>query len=194
MKILTKERVKEIEKLRKKAKEALKELIKETKNKEIKEWYKQVLYNIENIPVGFFPRKVLSARIAKIGNRLIGSIIKGQQVSSIQVMQIGKNIVVKGSRWIELPADLVFKGNHITMEGIMTLMHEYSHFPRKTSGFAKAMGLSHRHAEELIADLVSAKVARKMGLPKEEIKLIGLERVGYYGRFPFKELFEKAIK
>ncbi len=192
-KILSKERKKALDKFREKAIHTVKEMIKEEKNPVLKKAFTQTLKNIASLPLEFYPRKYLSARFARSGKMVIGSIIKGQQVSKIIVYEKGldKRVIIQSK--IQLPAEYIFEGNKLSLNGIHTLMHEYCHFPRDVRSFAQGLNISEEQAEELIADLVSARISVKMGMEKEKVYSFYSGRDAVFYPFPFRRVLEKVL-
>lgn len=195
-KILTKERIENLNKFRSLMKEAVIQMIKEEKNPAVKSAYERTLKNIESVPVNFFPKKNLVHAIYKIGKQVFSSEVLGEHKQEIIVMKKGKQtFVVRGKRNIDIPAEHFFHENNLNWQGIHTLMHEYSHDPaRNVLEFSNQIHLNPEQTEELIADLLSAKIARKMGMNRERVLSFYRGRQGVYGKFPFNETLEKAIK
>ena len=193
-KILTKERIKAVNDFRKTAVKALKELEKSTKDQASKVVYKRMLRNVQTTPVYFYPRRNMKETVFKAGNRIFSSVVKGEHVNVIKILQKGSQRFLLKSDFINLPAEHMFDGDKMTIEGIFTLSHEYAHFPKPALGrFAKANKITFTQAEELMADTLSAKLAVKMGYPKEFVlgHFYGRELV--YGKIPFKRFIWNAV-
>ncbi len=195
-KILTKQRIENLNKFRNLMKEAVSHMIEEEKNPAVKAAYERTLKNIESVPINFFPKKNLVHAIYKIGKQIFTSEVLGEHKQEIIVMKKGKQtFVIRGKRNIDIPSEHFFHENNLNWQGIHTLMHEYCHDPaRNVLKFSNQIHLNSEQAEELIADLLSAKIARKMGMNKERVLSFYRGRQGVYGKFPFKETLEKAIK
>lgn len=193
MPILTKERIKMLNEFRKKLIKVLKELIKKEKNPFIRDAFEETLQNVELLPIKFIPSKVLAARYGVVGGTIIGSVVKGQQLNQIIIVQKGMNKYVIRRREIDLPAGHLFKGNKLAWDGVHTLMHEYCHSLRNLNVLAEKLKLSNEQAEELIADLLSARIALEMNFPKEVILSFYSGRDFVYGGFPFREKLIKLL-
>jgi len=192
-KILSRERVKALEEFRRKLIEVLEDSIKKEKNAAIRQAYSNALFNAESIPIKFVPAKALSSAVFIAGNRMVTSVVKGQQVNQIILVQKGKNKYLIKRREIDLPAWHLFEGNKLAWNGVHTLMHEYCHGMRELNSFALKLNLSYEQAEELIADLLSAKIALKMNFPKERILSFYHGRESLYGSFPFWETLKNIL-
>jgi len=193
--ILTKKREKELTHFRKYAIKALHELEKKEKHHSIKELYQDMASNIEKTPLMFYDAQNLRSKVYRVGNKVFGSVTKGEHVRQIMVYQQGPNTYVKSKNYINLPADHIFDGDRMSMDGIFTLAHEYGHFPKRhVNVFADAYNVSEEQAEELLADILSAKLAVKMGYPKTHVLRHYLGREIVYGTFPFKQFIKDAVK
>lgn len=193
--ILTKKRKKALDSFLSNAIKSLKELRKETKSRIVKEMYELMLENVARTPIYFYPSKILRAKFYSHGGRIGLGITQGENVSVFKIIQIGgmKKIVRKS--FINLPAEHVFKGDKISLAGILTLCHEYAHFPKpKLFEFAEKHNMTPGQAEELLADALSAKLAVKMGFKKEEVIAHFAGREIVYGNIPFKEFILRAIR
>ncbi len=192
--VLTKKRRGQLDKFRENAVKAIEEMIKEEKNETIRNALDTALSNVENTPLKFYPRRSLRSAIYSTRGRVFGSMLKGLSVNRIAVMQKGPKMFVIRSRHIELPAEHLFEGDRLTLDGVHTLMHEYCHSVRNVSEFAEKLKLSPEQAEELIADLLSARIAVKMGIERETVYGFYGGRGMVYGGFPFHEMLKRALK
>jgi len=194
-KILTKKRVKAVNDFRKRAIQALKELAKKEKDENTRFLYERMIENVENTPVVFYPRKSLRETVFTVGGRVFSSVTRGENVNVIKIIQRGNQRFILRSNYINLPAEHLFEGNSLTIEGIFTLAHEYAPFPKPALHlFARAHGLRLKQAEELLADMLAAKLAAKMGFKKENILGHFAGREIVYGSFPFYDFIERAVK
>ncbi len=174
--------------------QALKELEKEARNPLVKSLFEAMAENVARTPIYFYPSKVLRANFYSHGGRLSVSVTKGENVSIFKIIQIGGRHIIKRESFINLPAAHVFKGEKMTLDGILTLCHEYAHFPKpKILEFAKIHSMSVTQAEELFADVLSAKLAVKMGFPKNEVIRHFSGREIVYGKIPYREFILRAI-
>jgi len=192
--ILGRKRVKALDKFREKAVKALKELKKNTKIGLEKELFERMIYNVENTPIYFYPRKTLKEKIFFARGRMFASTLKGEHVNVIKIFQKGSQRFMLRSNYINLPAEHVFEEDKLTIDGIFTLAHEYAHFPKPAlAEFAEANKITVEQAEELLADTLSAKLAVAMGYPKENVLQHFQGRQLVYGRIPFKKLIWNAV-
>lgn len=192
--ILTGKRKKALEGFRKNAISALKDLSKKAKDDVSKAIFDRMVYSVEKTPIYFFPRKVLKATFLP-GTNIPVAATMGENVSKFKIFHEGERDFFVRDNYINLPAGHVFSGDNLSMNGIFTLAHEYAHFPKPAiAEFARLHHLSHERAEELVADILSAKLCVKMGFPKEHVlgHFIGREIV--YGNFPFWKFIENAVK
>jgi len=192
--ILSRKRKKALDSFLANAVKALKELERAAKNSLVKELFEAMAENVARTPIYFYPRKALRANFYSQGGRIGMSITKGENVSFFKIIQIGGIRRVSRKSFINLPAGHIFSGDKMTMDGILTLCHEYAHFPKpKLARFAEKHSMGTGQAEELFADVLSAKLAVKMGFPKEEIIRHFSGREIVYGSIPFKEFILRAI-
>ena len=193
--ILSRKRTKELDRFRHGAINALNELAKHAPDDKVRHLYNRMAQNVERTPLVFYPRRNLKAKIYRMSGRIFGTVTKGEHVNKITIMQKGKDRFVITSDYINLPAEHVFDGEKLSIGGIFTLSHEYAHFPKPDIGsFAAAYGISEGQAEELLADLLAAKLAVKMGYPKANVLHHFRGREVVYGSFPFKKVIEDATK
>jgi hypothetical protein len=195
-KILTKERVRNLNYFREQMKKAVEEMIKRENNPTLKRAYERVLLNLETVPINFYPKKTLLTAIFRIGKHFIASEILGEHKQTVKVIRKGNRfVVVPEGRIIEIPAEHFFYGNKLTWKGVHTLMHEMCHDPlRNVFEFSREIHLTPSQTEELIADLLSARIAIKMGFPREKVLSLYHGREMVYGKFPFRKMLEKATK
>jgi len=193
--LLSKERKKALDGFREQAVSALAEMEKASKDGLSQELYAGMRRNVENTPIIFYPRKTLKEKIYKFRGRVFGSVVKGEHVNQIRIYQKGRQRFVVQSNYINMPAFHVFEGNRLTVDGIFTLAHEYAHFPKPALGaFARANEMSYEQAEELLADALSAKLAVKLGYPREKVLGRFSGRGLVYGRIPFRKFIQKAAE
>ena len=120
---------------------------------------------------------------------------KGENVKQIRIIQQGNRFLIQSIAHINLPAEHIFSGNRLTLEGVFTLCHEYSHFPKPgVMVFAQHNRMGLEQAEEFLADMLAAKLAKQLGYSKQTIleQLAGREIV--YGAIPFKQKILRAIE
>lgn len=180
---------------RKKAIATLEELARESKSEIDKELYYHMIENVKNNPLVFYPRKNIKEEIVNYGPFQSVSVTKGEHVNAYtQITQGSKQYVVK-SDYINLPAEHVFHGDKMTVDGVFTIAHEYAHFPKPVLGpFAQRYRLNHEQAEELAADILSAKLAAKLGFSEEQIMPHFYGREIVYGSFPFMAWIKKVVE
>lgn len=193
--VLTKKRRKELDRFRSAAIKALSELAKRAPNDEVRQLYERMAHNVEKTPLVFYPRRNLKEKIFRLRGRIFGTVTKGEHVNRITIVQQGMHRFVIMSDYINLPAEHVFDGEKLSISGIFTLSHEYAHFPKpQIASFASAYSLGAGQAEELLADLLAAKLAVKMGYPKEHVLKHFRGRGVVYGTFPFEKFIKEAVK
>jgi len=191
--VMTKKRRKVLDSFLSNTVKALKEMRKEEKNRIVKDLFDLMTQNVARTPIYFYPRKILRANFYSQGGRIEMGVTQGENVSYFKIIQIGGTTKIERKSFINLPSEHVFDGDKMTLNGLLTLCHEYAHFPKPKLGeFAKKFGLGSTQAEELLADMLSAKLAVKMGFPKKEVVKHFSGREIVYGRFPFKEFISKA--
>ncbi len=192
--ILDKERVKALDGFRASAVRALDDLGKNAKTDLEKTLFAGMKKNVQRTPIYFYPRKSLKERILHAGGRTFASVVKGEHVNVIKIYQRGKQRFVVRDNYINMPAEHVFDGGKLAVDGIFTLSHEYAHFPKPAlSKFAAVNGISAEQAEELLADTLSAKLAVALGYPKELVLGHFKGREIVYGKIPFKQLIWNAV-
>lgn len=192
--ILGSDRVKALDNFRAGALKALKELEKGAKTPLEKGLYSRMARNVEGTQIFFYPRKTLREKIFHSQGRVYASVVKGEHVNVIKIFQKGKQRFIIRDNYINMPAEHVFEGKKLSIDGIFTLAHEYAHFPKPALGqFAEANGISYEQAEELMADTLSAKLAVSMGYPKEMILKHFKGRELVYGKFPFRKMIWNAV-
>lgn len=192
--ILTKKREEALGEFRKQAVKALEDMKKDEKNRDIKELYDSMVCNIERTPIFFYPRRNLRAFAYRIGDRIFGSVTMGENVNRIWVIQKGRNHFVVRDNYINLPAEHIFEGESLTIEGIFTLAHEYAHFDKPLlAPFAESLKIAPSVAEELLADTLSAKLAVTLGYGKNAVLGHFSGREVVYGMFPFRSYISRAI-
>ena len=192
--ILDKVRRKVLENFRDRASQTLKQLEKKAKTDVEKSLYASMRKNVVTTPIYFYPKKTLKEKIFFKHGRVFASVVKGEHVSAIKIFQKGSQRFVVKSDYINMPAEHMFNGSKLAVEGIFTLAHEYAHFPKKNLGqFASSKNISYEQAEELFADILSAKLAVEMGYPKENILKHFKGREIVYGKIPFKKLIWNAV-
>ncbi|MCX6801698.1 MAG: hypothetical protein NT067_01150 [Candidatus Diapherotrites archaeon] len=151
-----------------------------------RELFELMELNLANTPIFFYPRRAM--RVSPY------SVTQGENVSYYKIIQIGGMRRIERESFINLPAEHIFEGDKMTLGGILTLSHEYAHFPKpKLMEFAVANGISFTQAEELMADVLSAKLAVKMGFSKEQVISHFAGREIVYGSMPFRQFILRAI-
>jgi len=192
--VLTKKRRKTLDSFLSNAGKALKELKKESKTGIGKDMFELMLENVKNTPIHFYPSKILRAQYYTQGGRIGMSVTQGENISYYRIIQIGGLKRIERKSFINLPAEHVFRGDKMTLDGLLTLCHEYAHFPKpKLMEFANKYKMYPDTAEELMADVLSAKLAVKLGFPKQQVINHFSGREVVYGRMPFKRFILKAI-
>ncbi len=193
--VLTKKRRKALDSFLSNAAKALNELKREARTQIVRDMFELMLENVARTPIYFYPSRVLRANYYRKGNRVGVSVTQGENVSYYRVIQIGGLRRVERKSYINLPAGHVFSGDKMTLDGILTLCHEYAHFPKpKLLEFAEKHAMDAGTAEELLADVLSAKLAVKMGFPKREVMAHFAGREIVYGAIPFRDFILRAIQ
>jgi hypothetical protein len=168
------------------AAKALEELKKGAKSSISRELFELMELNLANTPIYFYPRRAMRANPFFV--------TQGENVSYYKIIQIGGMRRIERESFINLPAEHIFSSDKMTLDGILTLSHEYAHFPKpKLSEFARANRISFTQAEELMADVLSAKLAVKMGFSKEQVITHFSGREIVYGAMPYRQFILRAI-
>ncbi len=192
--VLTKKRKKALDGFRKNAAKALDDLSRETKDRSTQDLYRIMQQNIRETPIVFYPRRSIRETIFRAGGRIFGSVTKGEHVHQIQIVQKGEQRFLVKSHYINLPSEHVFDGDKLSIDGVFTLAHEYGHFEKAAiSDFAINNKMSEEQAEELIADILSAKLCVKIGYDREHVLSHFAGRGIVYGRIPFEKYILKAV-
>ncbi|MBU2477212.1 hypothetical protein KKG83_07110, partial [Candidatus Micrarchaeota archaeon] len=192
-KILSKDKIKKIRFLEEKMKEAVEEMIQTEKNPAIRSAYEKFLENLK-IPINFYPKDNLMRTVFKIGEHFIASEVLGEHKQNLKFVRQGNIIkVVPDAEIIEIPAQLFFHGDKVTWKGLQTLIHELCHDPMRDPFEFSKLGLNRTQREEWVTDLLSARIAVKMGYPRKRILELFRGREGVYGKFPYKKALEKAV-
>lgn len=192
--VLTDKRRKALDEFRKTAVRALKDLKKQAKDNLSEVLYADMIANVKSTPIYFYPRRTLRERIFRGSGRIFASVVKGEHVNAVKIYQKGQQMFVVKSDYINLPAEHIFDGEKLTIDGLFTLSHEYAHFPKPAlGGFATHHEMSYEQAEELFADMLAAKLAVKMGYPKDRVMRHFAGRELVFGGFPFRKFIKKAI-
>ncbi len=192
--ILTKKRKHALDTFRAHAIKALERLQKEARSDLERLLFERMQMNVEYMPIFFYPGGTLRYSLQKFGNKIGVSVIKGENVTLFKIIQIGgKRLIIK-KNFINLPAEHIFAGEKLSLDGILTLCHEYAHFPKPMlASFAKAIKLSPGQAEELLADMLAAKLAVALGFKKENVLMHFAGREIVYGSFPYFAYIERAM-
>ncbi len=178
-----------LDEFRKHALRALELLIKQARSPLDRQLYEHMAYNVKTNPLMFYPRKVLRY------DPVHGSVTQGEHVRSVDVVQRGNEKFLVQKDYINLPADLVFAGDQLTLSGVFTMTHEYGHFPKPLLlQFAYRNGINIEQAEELLADILSAKLARALGFSLPRILSHFEGRDVVYGGFPFRSYILHALR
>ena len=192
--ILTRHRKKALDEFRRKAVAALNDLERRTKNPVVKNLYRQMAVSVSKTPIYFYPRHNLREKIYGTMGRLSVAVTKGENINVIKIVQQGPHKFLVRDNYINLPSEHIFVGDRLSIDGIFTLAHEYAHFQKGLiRPFAQAYGLSLRQAEELMADVLAAKLAVTMGFPRHKVLGHFAGREIVYGGFPFWQFIEKAL-
>ena len=120
-------------------------------------------------------------------------ITQAEHKQDIKIVREGNLVkVIPEREIIEMPLELLFRGDKVTWKGLHTLIHEMSHDPLRDASELKKLGLDRTQREEFVTDLLSARIAIKMDYPRENIYELYKGRESVYGRFPFMKALEKA--
>lgn len=192
---MTKKRKDALTLFRRDAVKALHYLQKHAKQKLDRRLYELMEANVRNTPIMFYPRRILRKTSYSIGPYVSSSVTMGEHVNAIKILQKGSQVFVIRSHYINLPSEHLFEGDKLTIRGIFTLAHEYAHFPKPAIGkFAAKNNLTSGQAEELMADMLAAKLAVTLGYPKERVLQHFAGREIVYGGFPFREWIRSIVK
>jgi len=159
---------------------ALRRMYDSESNPYIKLMFGHVLRNVVIVPVNFKPGYYLAASE--------GGIVYGENVKQTFSVKQGHLEVPHVESAIRIPTEHLFEGEHLRPEGMMTLLHEYSHIvlPTNAYKFTKNLGLPMHMADELFADLLAVRIAtRTRGVPHRAIAKHIIRRQANYGSFPF---------
>ncbi len=193
--ILTEKRKKAVTAFRERAISTLEELARESKSEIDKELYYHMIENVRNNPLVFYPRKNIKEEVVNYGPFQSVSVTKGEHVNAYTQITKGAQQYIVKSDYINLPAEHVFHGDRMTVDGVFTIAHEYAHFPKPVLGsFAQRYRLNHEQAEELAADILSAKLAAKLGFSESQIMPHFYGREIVYGSFPFMAWIKKVVE
>lgn len=192
--ILTKKRKQALDEFRKQAIKALERLSKDAKSELEKFLFEQMKKNVLSVPIYFYPGGTLRYALQRFGNKIGVSAIKGENVTLLKIIQIGGRRLIIRENFINLPADHIFAGDRLSLQGILTLCHEYAHFPKPMLGkFARSLNITPTQAEELLADMLAAKLAVALGFKKEQVLKHFAGREIVYGNFPYFAYIERAM-
>lgn len=193
--ILTKKRKQALDAFRAQAINALEKLKKNAKSELERLLFERMQINIERMPIFFYPSGTLRYSLQRVGNKLGISLVRGENVTLFKIIQIGGRRLVIRENFINLPAEHIFSGEKLSLDGILTLCHEYAHFPKPMlASFAKAIKLRPEQAEELLADMLAAKLAVALGFKKHDVLIHFAGREIVYGRFPYFAYIERAME
>lgn len=185
--VLTAQQVANFNKFRVNLAYALRRMYDAEKNPYIKLMLGHVLRNVVLVPINFKPGYYLSADAS--------GITFGENLKRAFSVKQGKLSVPHVQSAIRIPTKHLFDGPNLRPEGIMTLLHEYSHIilPRSAYRFARKLGLPAPLADELFADLLAIRIAtRTKGVPRRSIAHYIVRRQANYGRFPFARRLLRA--
>lgn len=141
--------------------------------------YSRILNNLNSVPVNVKPGLFL--------NSSESGITFGENE------KVFKDGTLKSA--IRMPHDHLFDFNgKIRLDGGLTLLHEMSHvvLPEHAKTFTARIGLPINHADELFADLLSARVANEMGYKKEVVASHLVRRRSYF-KYPIDKLALEGI-
>ena len=117
--VLTKKRRKTLDSFLANAVKALKELKKSARSRIVKDMYELMLKNVANTPIYFYPSRLLRANFFSFGGRTGMSVTKGENVSLYKIIQIGGWRKIVRESFINLPAEHIFSGDKMTLDGIL---------------------------------------------------------------------------
>jgi hypothetical protein len=178
--VLTSSQVSNFNKFRVNLAYALRRMHDSESNPHIKLMLGHVLRNVVLVPINFMPGFYLAANE--------GGIIYGENIKQSFTVKQGHLEVPHVESAIRIPSEHLFEGEHLRPEGMMTLLHEYSHIvlPVNAYNFTKRLGLPLHMSDELFADLLAVRIAtRTKGVPHRAIASHIIRRQANYGRFPF---------
>ena len=192
--MLSKKRVHSLTEFRKMAVQALGYLINHAKSDYEKGLYILMKQNVHETKLIFHAGHSLSGMAKRVGNSLVYGVTKGEHVNQIQLVQKGKSVFLIRNHYINLPADHIFDGERLSFQGLITLSHEYAHFPKRNlRGFANHFGVDMEQSEELIADMLAARLAKTLGFKEHDIiRHFDGREIVYLG-FPLREFIKRAV-
>lgn len=164
-----------------KSKSVCQKMMRDTRYPELQVIYSKILENLNHVPINFKPGSNLSS--------------DGLSVVFGENEKIMQNGVLKSA--IRIPKEHLFDSEgRIRLDGGLTLLHEMSHvvLPFSAKLFTARVGLIPHHADELFADLLSARIAKEIGYRKEVVASHLVRRRSYFGGFPIERLAIDGVK
>jgi len=135
-------------------------MIKDTDQPRVRALYSAVKDNVFSVPINFRSGNTLESGF---GFSTMGENIK-------RVKYIGNMPVLQSA--IILPYEHFFSGNKISYDGLLTLLHEYSHIilPQESKYFVMDLlgiddGEQSDEIDEFFADLIMTRIATRILLP-----------------------------
>jgi len=141
-----------------------------TKYPELKELYDKIAENLSHVPINI---KSGSSLDESFMGTTFGENVKRLYGGTLQSA-------------IRIPRNHLFDDyGNIRSDGALTLLHEESHIvlPRSAQAFTAKVGLAPEHADEFFADVLSAHLAKNIGIPRDVIGRHLSARRTYF-RFP----------
>jgi len=154
-----KERTKNLNAFVKQTRKSIELLIKQEKNRALKNLFKRMLDELDNSKWRFLPgRQFIQAREKKLGNVLVFEAVAGQ---TIKKFLGGRRVFAE----MVFPEQVVFNpaDNTIKESGALTIWHELAHLaakdPSALKAFARTYGLSLEQSHEFISDRIAMELA-----------------------------------
>lgn len=157
MAILTPERKRNLSVVRQMILKTLDVMIKETNQPRVKALYYAVKQNVEVLPINF--------RSGQNLEQGLGFSTMGENIKRLGPFGNIQSAII-------LPEEHVFSGNQLTYDGVLTLLHEYSHviLPNDSKYFALELfgsdgsDVAPDEIDEFFADLMMSRIAARLVL------------------------------
>ncbi len=161
MTILTQERIRNLNIVRNSILRTLDDMINSTSQSRVRSLYLAVRQNVLIIPLNF--------RSGTSIDESFNSETRGQNIK--RMIYRGNRAVLESA--IILPEEHFFNGNKIRFDGLLTLLHEYSHIvlPDESRIFAMELlgiddDMGPDEIDEFFADLVMTRISARLLLPE----------------------------
>jgi hypothetical protein len=160
--VLSRKEKKEMRKLVRYLEHTIDDLIRDARKPEEKKLFKGLKNSIQTTGVYFYNRPALAAH----GLSILFGMHKTNYAFQVVTDKMGHKVGVadvRAKNVIYMPAKHLFKNGQLTLAGVSTLVHEWSHYPKNVRPVAEQFKVSREAAEEFVADIMAARVLKKMG-------------------------------